>query len=185
MDNAVIKDPASTAAPAPSLEELIQQMPLTDMQRQMLRSRWLDQLQYMSGKADQARGRYYQLRFIGVVGGVLVPAFISLSLAYDLLELRIATFIASLIVATVAATELLLRYGERWRHYRQNAELLKSEGWQYLMGIGPYRRAKDADAAFKEFNTRIEAILQQDIQGYMESIARMTSVERHDVFTKL
>ncbi len=75
--------------------------------------------------------------------------------------------------------------GERWRHYRQNAELLKSEGWQYLMGIGPYRRAKDADFAFKEFNTRVEAILQEDIHGYMESIARATSVERHDVFTKI
>lgn len=185
MDDAVISDPNSSAAPPPSLEALIQQMPLSDIQRQMLRARWLDQLKYMSGKADQARQRYYQLRFIGVVGGVLVPAFISLSLAYDVIELRIATFIASMIVATVAATELLLRYGERWRHFRRNSELLKSEGWQYLMGIGPYRRAKDADQAFKEFNTRVEAILQEDIQGYLDSVARMTNVERHDIFTKI
>jgi hypothetical protein len=185
MDQPVISDPSTSAVPPPSLEQLIDRMPLTVIQRQMLQARWLDQVKYMGRKADQARKRFYQLRFIGVVGGVLVPSFVSLSLAYDLIELRLATFIASLMVATVAAAELLLRYGERWRHYRQNAELLKSEGWQYLMGIGPYKRTKDADAAFKEFNSRVEAMLRQDIQGYMESVARPANVERHDVFTKI
>ncbi len=185
MNQAVVSDPNSPAEPTPSLEELIDRMPLTDMQRHMIRGRWLDQLQYMGRKADHARRRYYQLRFIGVTGGVLVPALVSLSLSNNMIELRQATFVASIVVATVAATELLLRYGERWRHYRQNAELLKSEGWQYLMGIGPYRRAKDPDAAFKEFNTRVEGYLRDDIQGYMQSVAQVGESEKHDVFTNL
>ena len=120
-----------------------------------------------------------------------MPALISISLADNsststtALYWRVLAFGISTIVAVVAAGEALLRYGESWRHYRRNAELLKSEGWQYLMGIGPYRRAKDVEQAFKEFNTRVEAILQEDVQGYMDSVARLTNVERHDIFTKI
>lgn len=191
MDEAVMSEPQAAAAPSASLEALIEQMPLTAVQRQMLRSRWLDQVKYMSRKADQARRLYYRLRFISVVGGVLVPALISISLADNsatsttAFTWRIGAFVISTVVAVVAAAEVLLRYGERWRHFRRNAELLKSEGWQYLMGIGPYRKAKDTDQAFKEFSSRVEAILQEDIEGYMDSVARMTNVERHDIFTKL
>jgi hypothetical protein len=139
----------------------------------------------MSRKADHAQRWYYRLRFVGVVGGVLVPALISVSLAYDWPPLRWATFFVSLAVAVVVAAETLYRFGDKWRHYRRNAELLKSEGWQYLMGIGAYRKAKDADQAFKEFSSRVEAILQEDVQGYMDSVARLTNVERHDIFTKI
>lgn len=177
---------ADTATPQADLATLIAQLPITELQRQMLKARWLDQLVYMSGKADKARRWYYRLRFVGVIGGVLVPALISISLAYESIrELHVITFLVSLLVAVVVAAETLYRYGEQWRHYRRNAELLKSEGWQYLMGIGPYRKAKDSDQAFKEFSSRVEAILQEDVQGYMDSVARLTNVERHDIFTKI
>lgn len=175
-----------TAAPPADLATLIARLPITDVQRDMLRARWLDQLVYMSKKADYARRWYYRLRFIGVVGGVLVPALISISLVESgPLWVRYVAFVVSTAVAVVVAAEELLRYGDRWRHYRRNAELLKSEGWQYLMGIGPYRKVKDPEQGFKEFNSRVEAILQEDIQGYMDSVARLTSVERHDIFTKI
>jgi hypothetical protein len=178
--------PVSTAmADRDDLDTFIEQLPITDMQRQMLRGRWLDQMAYMSRKANQARRRYYTLRSIGVIGGVMVPAFISLSLAYNFVELRLATFFASLLVACVAAAEVLFRYGERWRHYRRNEEMLKSEGWQYLIGIGPYAKAKDAQQAYKAFTARVEAILQQDVEGYMESVAKLPDPERHDVFTNI
>ena len=103
------------------LEDFIDQLEITDVQKRMLRSRWLDQVAYMGRKANQARKRYYWLRAIGVIAAVMVPAFISLNLAYDLIELRLATFFASLLVALVGAAELLLRYGERWRPYRTAA----------------------------------------------------------------
>jgi hypothetical protein len=176
---------SATAGPPADLATLIARLPISDLQRQMLRARWLDQLVYMGRKADNAQRWYYRLRFVGVVGGVLVPALISLSLAYTEQWLRVATFLVSLLVAVVVAAETLYRFGDRWRHYRRNAEMLKSEGWQYLMGIGAYRKAKDPDQAFKEFSSRVEAILQEDVQGYMDSVARLTNVERHDIFTKI
>src|SRR4051794_16906200 len=178
--------PTSTAnTDRGELEDFIDQLEITDVQKRMLRGRWLDQVAYMGRKANQARKRYYWLRSVGVIAAVPVPAFISPNLAYNQIELRLATFFASLLVAFVGAAELLLRYGERWRHYRRNEEMLKSEGWQYLIGIGPYARAKSAQHAYKVFSSRVESILQQDVEGYMESVAKLPEAEKSDVFTNV
>jgi hypothetical protein len=179
-----VSDPTSTATADPGeLEDFIDQLEITDVQKRMLRSRWLDQVAYMGRKANQARKRYYWLRSIGVTAAVMVPAFISLNLAYNAVELRLATLFARLLVAMIVAAELLLRYGERWRHYRRNEEMLKSEGWQYLIGIGPYARAKNSQQAYRMFSSRVEAILQQDVEGYMESIAKLPEGPKAEVFT--
>ena len=177
--------PGTATADRADLDDLIDHLQITEVQRQMLRGRWLDQMAYMGRKANQARHRYYWLRSIIVIGGVMVPAFISLSLAWDVYGLRILTFLLSLGVACVAAADELLGYGDRWRHYRSNEEMLKSEGWQYLMGIGPYAKLKDPEQAYKTFSTRVEAILRQDIAAYMESIARASGSDSHDVFTNV
>ena len=179
-----VSDPVSTAsADRGDLDDFIDQLEITDVQKRMLRSRWLDQVAYMGRKANQARKRYYWLRSVGVIVAVTVPAFISLNLAYNQVELRLATFFASLLVALIGAAELLLRYGERWRHYRRNEEMLKSEGWQYLIGIGPYARAKTPQQAFRMFSSRVESILQQDVEGYMESVAKLPEPAKPEVFT--
>jgi hypothetical protein len=178
--------PTSTATTdREELDDFFDQLDITDVQKRMLRSRWLDQVAYMGRKANQARKRYYWLRSVGVIAAVTVPAFISLNLAYNQIELRLATFFASLLVAFIGAAELLLRYGERWRHYRRNEEMLKSEGWQYLIGIGPYARARNPQAAYKMFTSRVEAILQQDVDGYMETIAKLPDSDKSDVFTNV
>lgn len=51
---------------------------LSPQQQDFLRLRWLDQVLWMEGKAGKEQKRYYWLRLITIIGGVLVPAFISL-----------------------------------------------------------------------------------------------------------
>jgi hypothetical protein len=193
--------PATVDRTTREMEPFLQALQITDVQRQMLRLRWLGQMTWMSRKADRAQRSYHWLRMITVVGGVTVPALVSISLGANDPVWRWATFGVSLVVAITAAIESLYQYGERWRHYRRNAELLKGEGWQYLhrrnaellkgegwqylLGVGPYRRFTDPQDAFRTFMSRVEAILQEDVQGFLEEVTRTTPTERHDVFTKL
>ncbi len=177
--------PATVDRTTREMEPFLAALPITDIQRQMLRSRWLGQMIWMSRKADRAQRSYHWLRLVTVVGGVTVPALVSISLGANDPIWRWATFAVSLVVAITAAVEGLYQYGERWRHYRRNAELLKGEGWQYLLGVGPYRRVTDPQEAFRAFMGRVEAILQEDVQGFLEEVARSTPSERHDVFTKI
>ena len=142
--------------------------------------------------ATDAKRRYYSFRLATVVGGVIVPALVSISLAgagrFDAqldFVLRLLTFIVSAVVAVTASVEGFFHFGERWRHYRVNAELLKSEGWQYLTQSGGYRRMDEPNQAFQTFAARVEEILRDDVEGFMTQVARNAPVEKHDIFTKL
>lgn len=185
---------AGPSVPQGSYEDemrtLIERAELTEEQRQFLRFRWLDQVQYMGDRATEAKKRYYRFRLATVVGGVVVPALISISLMgadklgdYDFI-IRAATFIVSLLVAITASVEGFYHFGDRWRHYRVNAELLKAEGWQYLTHSGGYHKAPDADQAFQVFASRVEDILRDDVEGFMSKVASTSPIERHDIFTR-
>lgn len=174
------------------MRALIERIDATDEQRQFLRSRWLDQVVYMGDRAADAKRRYYSFRLATVIGGVLVPALVSISLAgagrfdSDLdLVMRLLTFVVSAVVAITASVEGFFHFGDRWRHYRVNAELLKSEGWQYLTHSGGYRRVTDADQAFQGFAARVEETLRDDVEGFMTQMTSSAPIEKHDIFTKL
>jgi hypothetical protein len=182
--------PATAATPRPSerdgLRTLIDAYPVSESQRAVLHDRWLSQVEWMSRKAEQARSRYHVLRLTTVIGGVIVPALVSISLGRpDVAPLLWLTFGISLVVAISAAVEGFFRYGEKWRHYRGTAEVLKSEGWQLLTGTGRYRKVADPEDAFKTFVDQVEDILRGDVEGYLTQVTRTTPSEKFDVFTRI
>jgi len=166
-------DPATTAAPPRDAAALIDTLDLSDLQKEMLRSRWLDQTGWMSAKATQARRRYFALRVPTVIGGVIVPVLVGLGIgaACGIDAVRILTVIVSGAVAVLIGLEELFHFGDTWRHYRRTAEMLKGAGWQYLLLVGPYRRSRTHKAAYPAFTSRVEEILAEDVEGYFERVA--------------
>ncbi|MFN2502728.1 MAG: DUF4231 domain-containing protein [Acidimicrobiales bacterium] len=153
------------------LGDLIDLLPLTELQKRFLRSRWLDQLLWTESRADREKRRYYALRVIAILGGVIIPALVSLDIGdTGGSVVRWMTFALGLIVAAAVALEGFFRFGERWRHYRRTAELLKIEGWQFFELAGPYQ-APDHSTTFAVFAARSEAVLQQDVEGFISVIA--------------
>lgn len=150
---------------------LIEALKLEELQKHFLRSRWLDQVLWMEGRADSARNRYYTLRMITIIGGVIVPALVSLKLS-DIggSVIHGLTFVISLLVAISAALEEFFHYGERWRHYRRIVELLKIEGWQFFQMGGPYRSYKSHAEAYPAFSTAVEGIIQHDVDIYITHV---------------
>ena len=153
------------------LTSLIDSLGLSDLQKHSLRSRWLDQVLWMEKRAGSARNWYYTMRLITIVGGVLVPALVSLSFNGTGDEIiRWIIFVLSLSVALSAAIEEFMKFGDRWRNYRRTAELLKVEGWQFFQLSGPYNRRDSHAHAYPKFATRVEEIIQRDVQVYISEI---------------
>ena len=143
---------------------------LEPLRKRYMRSRYVDQLVWMEGKADEARRHYVRLRLITVVGAVIVPVLIGLSSDDGWVEA--ATVGLSLIVAVSAAIEQFFHFGERWQHYRRNVERLKAEGWRYFELTDGYRRAGAThESAFPRFSRRIEAILQEETDVFISEVA--------------
>jgi len=161
-----------SAAVNSEFDRAIAAISLPAAEREFLEARWLGQVNWMEAAAARARRPYYILRLTTVVGAVVVPALVGLQVSGGFgVALKWITFGLSLLVATSAAVEEFLRFGERWRHYRDTAEHLKREGWLYLQLGGRYRRFNgDHAAAYPTFASRVEAILQAEVKGYFEDV---------------
>jgi hypothetical protein len=156
------------------LGELVESLELDPMRKRYLRSRWLDQVAWMEGRAESARRLYYVLRLVTVVGAVVVPALVSLTALDTDLETpaQVATWVISLAVGISAAVEGFFRFGERWRTYRRTVERLKAEGWLFLQLSGPYARATDGHAgAYPAFARRVEATVLGNVDSYITEVA--------------
>jgi hypothetical protein len=156
------------------LTSLIEGLELDDFKKHFLKSRWLDQVLWMEKKASTNQKRYYILRLASIIGGIIVPALVSLSITNENVRVIIQTitFIISLIVALSVALEEFFRFGDRWRHYRQTVECLKMEGWQFFQLAGNYKSCTKHEDAYKDFATRVEELQQGEIKIYITEIAK-------------
>lgn len=146
------------------LSELIDALTISDLQKRFLRSRWLAHVLWMESQANTARNRYYILRLIAIVGGVIIPALVSLTI-FDrtFLVIRWSTFGISLLVAVSIVLEEFFHFGNYWRHYRHTVESLKIEGWRFFQLSGHYQNYQSHADVYPFFAGRVEAILQQDL----------------------
>src|SRR5262249_55866695 len=114
------------------LGAMIDGLELDDRQKRFMRSRYIDQIVWLEKNANPSQRWYYGLRLVAIIGGLVVPALVSLNVREGNVASAIAwtTFAVSLLVAAAVAVEGFFHYGDRWRHYRRTAEMLKSQGWQ-------------------------------------------------------
>ena len=153
---------------------VIDELDLEQPQKRFLTSRWLDQVLWTEKKANKARTWYYALRLTTVIGAVLIPALVSLSLTDDTLDtaVQVGTWVISLIVAVSAAIEQFFHFGDRWRSYRRTVERLKAEGWLFLQLSGRYAANGATHAsAYPAFATRTERLIDTDVDAFLTEVA--------------
>jgi hypothetical protein len=136
-------------------------------QKEYLRRRWLHQICWWDNRAWEARNRYFWLRRVIVIGGVVVPYLAAASFEERVdFWLRSAAAVLSLIVAAAAGLEALHGWGGIWLEKRRAAELLKAEGWLFLHGGGAYKGGV-AGETFSDFVTEVESQIAAEVGEYI------------------
>lgn len=155
-----------------TLSDTIDRLDLNEFRKDALKGRWLDQLLWLETNAARAKKRFYQLRLITIVGGVITPALVSLNHGQPRLRevFTWSAFGMAQAVAISAAVEELFGYNIRYRTFRNTAEGMKIEGWQYFQLTGHYATYSSHEDAYKDFAGRVEGIIQQDIEGYFTQL---------------
>ncbi|TAF04278.1 MAG: DUF4231 domain-containing protein [Nostocales cyanobacterium] len=163
-------------------KNIIEALNLPELYKHFLNSRWLDQLLWMEAQAGKARNRYYSLRLVTIIGGIVLPALVSLNINNNKIRDSIvwATFGLSQVVAMSAAIEEFFHYGERWRHYRRTAESLKTQGWQFFQLTGPYMNCLNHEQAFIVFANQVEDIVQRDVEIYATQVVQEKKQEEDE-----
>jgi hypothetical protein len=124
-----------------TLGGLIDQLDLSELRKDFLKQRWLDQVLWLEGRATKNRDRHYALRLTTIIGGVIIPALVGLGKGNESWQIYLSwtAFGVSQAVAISAALEEFFGYGDNYRTYRNTAESLKIEGWEYFQLTGNYR----------------------------------------------
>ncbi|NET61550.1 MAG: DUF4231 domain-containing protein [Symploca sp. SIO2E6] len=150
--------------------ELIDQLELPEINKQFMKSRWLDQLLWLESRSGGAKRWSTRLRLATIVGGVLIPALVSLNFNDNQLGETIGwvTFGLSQVVAISAAVEEYFHFSDKSTQYRQTAECLKSEAWQFFQLSGIYQKYPNHLKAYPNFAVRVEQFIQKDVQTFVE-----------------
>ncbi|HEY9834255.1 MAG TPA: DUF4231 domain-containing protein [Stenomitos sp.] len=163
-----------------NLSGMIDRLDLDEFRKDALKARWLDQLLWLESSAAKAKTRFYTLRLITIVGGVITPALVSLNHGQPKIR-EVFTWTAfgmAQAVAISAAVEELFGFNIRYRTFRNTAEGLKVEGWQYFQLTGHYNRYRSHTTAYVEFAGRVEGLIQQDIEGYLAQVQQADEASR-------
>ena len=150
------------------LEELIDGIKGLDPYRDFLKKRWIGMIMWWHTRSVGARWKYFLLRAIIVVGGVLIPVLTTLNRHTGFQEFGIdAIAVIGGIVAGCAAWEGFANYGEVWREKRRAAEMLKVEGWQFIQLCGKYQPDKQYQVAFPRFAAEVESMIAREVGEYL------------------
>jgi hypothetical protein len=141
-----------------------------------LKLRWLKSFLWMDRAAVFHKFMHYFMRLVMAVGAVLIPTLVSAN--NSIFQNYILAI--GLMVAISTAIEELFRYKDYWYHHRTNAELLRSEGWQFFQLVGNYKKYLSHKEAFSSFATRIEAIAQSSVDSFLSKIIQ----EKENVVNK-
>lgn len=149
------------------LEEAVNEIDPGEHVRSYFTRRYLEYVDWLEDGSSTNLRLYYALRIPAIVLAALVPALVALDLGT---VGRTITVVLGVVVAATTATEHFLASGQRWRHYRGNVELMKSEGWLYLQLAGSYAQYSTLDAAFPVFVDRVEALMRGEVSEYVTTI---------------
>lgn len=166
-----------------TLGGLVDRLDISDLRKDFLKHRWLDQVIWLEGRAAKEQKRHYLLRMITIVGGVLVPAMVGFNSPDQRRLEESIGWIAlgvSQTVAISAAIEEFYGHGEKYRSYRSTAESMKIEGWQFLQLAGPYRRYEAHTDAYTMFAQRVELFIQKDVEGFISRLEEKQEDAKED-----
>jgi hypothetical protein len=141
-----------------------------DRQKIFIDEEWLGNLLEVDKRAHGYKSMYYILRFVAVVGGVLLPFFAVGGRNPEV------TSLLSVVVAASVGWEAAFAYGEKWQLFRRMSALLEHEGVRFLSRLPPGQSTTD-EPAFQAFVRRVERILKQKVEGYTAIVERARSKE--------
>ena len=155
------------------LEQLIDSQKGLEAFREFLKNRWLAMVIWWHGRSEKARRKYFLLRAVVIVGGVLVPVLAAFGAQTGWEKFSaMTTACLGAVLAGCAAWEGVANYGEIWREKRRASELLKVEGWQFFQRCKKYQNDGTFEKAFPRFAAEVEAMIAKEVGEYLSVFDR-------------
>ena len=140
--------------------------------KELLKLRFLDEVEFYEKKRDNTRRYYNVFRFIVTTGSILLPALLSIGQMdpnklpknFDQISYW-STWSISLLVTISNGFLQLFSLDKNYFNYSLTVEQLKTEGWQFFGLSGKYEEHEEHNKkSYKDFCKAIETIKRKQIE---------------------
>jgi hypothetical protein len=130
-----------------SFQNILQSLELTDIQKQIIQTRYLTILENFQRRARNYSYIFFSGHFIVTVGSLFVPALLSIEKSDKIYTLAATnfsvqiywiTFVISIFVTISNGILTLYKVDKKYYFLNTTLERLRSEGWQYFSLTGRY-----------------------------------------------
>lgn len=125
-----------------------------------------DQIGWFDRKSQESQRWYKRLRAVEIVAASLIPLLAGWAGGSGMVAVTMG--LLGVVVAVVAAVLTLFQFERNWLEYRAACERLRRERILYRTGAAPFDRGQEA--AFRLLVERVESILAQENQGWVEKM---------------
>ena len=141
--------------------------------KELLKLRFLDEVEFYEKKRDHTRKYYNVFRFIVTTGSILLPAILSIGQMdpnklpknFDQITYW-SSWSISLLVTISNGFLQLFSLDKNYFNYSLTVEQLKTEGWQFFGLSGKYEDFKNHDMeSYKNFCKNIETIKRKQVEN--------------------
>ena len=140
--------------------------------KELLKLRFLDEVEFYERKRDKTRTYYNVFRFIVTTGSILLPALLSIGQMdpnklprnFDQISYW-STWSISLLVTISNGFLQLFSLDKNYFNYSLTVEQLKTEGWQFFGLSGKYEEHEEHNKkSYKDFCKAIETIKRKQVE---------------------
>jgi hypothetical protein len=142
------------------------QLPENMSQKEYVKRRLIDQLNWYDAKSKFNQSRYKLLKSLEMGFSVSIPILTAISTANKIQWIAYLIGILGGMIALFAGLQSINRYQENWVKYRIAAENLKRERIFYVTKKGPYLNKTDPNEIFSVLIERVENILSIEISDW-------------------
>jgi Protein of unknown function (DUF4231) len=143
------------------LEKFAGELDLDGRESDVLDLRWVREARHYDDLWRRQRKWHDVFGVVTIVAGLAAPLLVAVNAA------DWALAVAGFVVAASGSLAGFFRYGERWRHQRETAMLLKSEGITFLELRSPYDVHSSHRNAFPDFIENLERINEARSEEYL------------------
>ena len=144
---------------------IIEETNLTNIDKTILKSRFLNEIKYYDYKRDNIKIYYNTLRFIVTAGSIILPAILSIGQMdqedlpnnFDIISYWSSWGISLLVTASNGFIQLF-SIDKKYYDYSLTTEQLKSEAWEYFQLSGKYEEFENHNEPLKIFCNKVEKI---------------------------
>ena len=139
--------------------------------------RFNDAISWYDSKAVTSKSRYQWMRAVSVIGGVLVPVLVNVSLPGSEIYLKAVTTVLSTLVVLLVSLESVFHYREQWVNYRSTEQFLRREYFLFTAKEGVYTDLRAHDA-FRVFVERVEAKIESENASTLQILTTVTEAPK-------